>query len=261
MLPINNLSAVPMFEFEENEAGAQTLVGRMMGEETCTAKTVKGIADADSVLVLQKGFGKGVVTALGTVNGSAVGFVATKGKKLDADDAAKIARFVRTCDAFSLPVVTLVDTEGFVPSAKGELAGSIRESAKLAHAYAEATCPKVSIIIGKAYGPAYIALAGKGANADVVIAWPSALISALTPEASVEVIWQDRLAGADQAKRAELVAEYQDTLASPFEAAKNGYVDFIVSPEETRPTLINALDMLSGKRVNKLRKKLGKMLR
>jgi len=259
MLPINNLSAVPMFEFEENEAGAQTLVGRMMGEETCTAKTVKGIADADSVLVLQKGFGKGVVTALGTVNGSAVGFVATKGKKLDADDAAKIARFVRTCDAFSLPVVTLVDTEGFVPSAKGELAGSIRESAKLAHAYAEATCPKVSIIIGKAYGPAYIALAGKGANADVVIAWPSALISALTPEASVEVIWQDRLAGADQAKRAELVAEYQDTLASPFEAAKNGYVDFIVSPEETRPTLINALDMLSGKRVNKLPKKHGNM--
>ena len=259
MFPINNLSAVPMFEYEDNESGAQTMLDYMMGAENCTCKLVKAAADADSILVLQKQFGKGAVTALGTVAGNAVGFVATKGKKLDADSCAKIARFVRTCDAFSLPVITFVNTAGFEPSAKGELAGSIRESAKLAHAYAEATCPKIAVINGEAYGPAYIALAGKGANADVVMAWPSAVISALAPEASVEILWNERLAGADKAKRAELVEEYKDTLASPFEAAKNGYVDFIVSPEETRSHLISVLDMLSGKRVSKMPKKHGNM--
>lgn len=220
LLPINNLSAAPMFEFEENEAGVQTLMNYMTGEETDTVKALEAIADAENLLVLQNGFGSGAVTALGTLNGSAVGFAATVGEKLSADDCAKLARFVRTCDAFSLPVITLVDTDGFVPSAKGELAGSVRESAKLAHAYAEATCPKVAVITGDAFGPAYIALAGKSANADVVIAWPSAVISALNPEASVEVLWQDRAAGADKAKRAELAEEYKDTLASPFEAAK-----------------------------------------
>ncbi len=259
LLPINNLSAAPMFEFEENEAGVQTLMNYMTGEETDTVKALESIADAENLLVLQNGFGSGAVTALGTLNGSAVGFAATVGEKLNADDCAKLARFVRTCDAFSLPVVTLVDTDGFVPSAKGELAGSVRESAKLAHAYAEATCPKVAVITGDAFGPAYIALAGKGANADVVIAWPSAVISALNPEASVEVLWQDRVAGADKAKRAELAEEYKDTLASPFEAAKGGYVDFITAPENTRQTLVSVLDMLSGKRVSKMPKKHGNM--
>lgn len=259
LLPINNLSAAPMFEFEENEAGAQALAEYQAVEEKDPVKALEAIADADSLLVVQDGFGTGSVTALGTLNGSAVGFAATAGKRLSADDCAKLARFVRTCDAFSLPVITLIDTDGFVPSAKEELAGSIRESAKLAHAYAEATCPKVAVITGDAFGPAYIALAGKGANADIVIAWPTAVISALNPEASVEILWQDRVAGADKAKRAELAEEYKQTLASPFEAAKGGYVDFIVAPESTRQTLSSVLDMLSGKRVSKMPKKHGNM--
>lgn len=257
--PANNLSAVPMFEYEADENGGAVAADYMLGNETCTAKLVKAIADQDSVMALQKGFGKNVLTALGTLGGSTVGFAMTKGKALGPDDCAKLARFVRTCDAFSVPVITFVNTPGFAPSAKDELAGSVRQSAKLAHAYAEATCAKISVISGEAYGPAQIALAGKGANADIVIAWPSAVISALPPEASVEILWQDKLAGADQAKRAALAEEYRDTLASPFEAAANGYIDFVIAPEQTRETLASALDMLSGKRVSKMPKKHGNM--
>ncbi len=257
MLPINNLSAAPNFEYEEDPTGAQILLNRMVGEESSATAVIKALADHQSAIFLQEGFGASVVTALATLGGSTVGIVCTNGGTLDPSDTVKIARFVRTCDAFSLPIVTLVDTEGFLPSAKAELAGSIRESAKLAHAYAEATCPKVSVVIGNAYGAAYIALAGKGANADIVMAWPNAMISALSPEASVEVLWQDKLAGADQSARAELVETYKDTLASPFEAAKSGYIDFVISPEETRRNLIQVLDMLSGKRVSKLPKKHG----
>ncbi|MDD6237566.1 MAG: carboxyl transferase domain-containing protein [Clostridiales bacterium] len=258
LLPINNLSMVPQFEYEEDVAGADTLL-QYMAKEVCVCQAVKAIADASSVIVLQKEFGKGVFTALGTLAGSTVGFAGTKGKKLTADDSAKLARFVRTCDAFSIPVVTLVDTDGFVPSSKAELAGSIRESAKLAHAYAEATCPKIALITGDAVGSAYIALAGKGANADMVMAWPSAMISAMAPEAAVEILWHEKLAGVDKNGREQLVEEYKDTLASPLEAAKNGYIDQIFEPDQTRAYLIGALDMLSGKRVSKMPKKHGNM--
>ena len=258
LLPINNLSMVPQFEYEEDAAGADTLL-QYMAKEVCVCQAVKAIADASSVIVLQKEFGKGVFTALGTLAGSTVGFAGTKGEKLTADDSAKLARFVRTCDAFSIPVVTLVDTDGFVPSLKAELAGSIRESAKLAHAYAEATCPKIALITGDAVGSAYIALAGKGANADMVMAWPSAMISAMAPEAAVEILWHEKLAGVDKAGREQLVEEYKDTLASPLEAAKNGYIDQIFEPDQTRAYLIGALDMLSGKRVSKMPKKHGNM--
>ncbi len=258
-LPVNNLSAVPMFEYEADENGGIVAASYMLGSEGCVVKLIEAIADLDSVTVLQPEFGKNTVTALGTVAGSTVGFAMTTGAALEPNDSAKLARFVRTCDAYSVPVITFVNTPGFVSSAKDELAGSVRESAKLAHAYAEATCPKITVITGGAYGSAQIALAGKGANADLVIAWPSAVISALTPEAAVEVLWQDRLVGADQAARAALVEEYRDTLASPFEAAAKGYLDFVIAPEQTRDTLVNALDMLSGKRVSKLPKKHGNM--
>ena len=152
-----------------------------------------------------------------------------------------------------------MNTDGFVPSSKAELAGSIRESAKLAHAYAEATCPKIALITGDAVGSAYIALAGKGANADMVMAWPSAMISALAPDAAVEILWHEKLAGLDKAGREQLTEEYKNTLASPLEAAKNGYIDQIFEPDQTRAYLIGALDMLSGKRVSKMPKKHGNM--
>ena len=180
---------------------------------------------------------------------------------MDADTCAKIARFVRTCDAFNLPVVTLVDTEGFVESSAAELAGSVRDAAKLAHAYAEATCPKISIVTGQAYGPAYIVLAGKNANADVTVAWEQAVISPLAPVTAVEVLWRERMVGTQDvaATREALVTEYKQTLASPFAAAGGGYVDTIILPEETRGTIISLLEALEGKRVSKMPKKHGNM--
>lgn len=263
-LPENNLAVTPIAEFAENENGQSTLAAAFADIEHADVKSVlEAVADADSVVELQSAFGQAAYTALAGIQGSTVGLIATDKTNgaLDSDASAKIARFVRMCDAFAIPIVTFVDTEGFAQSAKGELAGSIREAAKLAHAYAEATCPKISVVIGSAYGPAYIALAGKNANADVTIAWPSAVISALKPEATVEFLWHDKLKDAEDvaAKRAELVTEYVDTAASPFEAAKGGSIDQVIDPALTRGTIINALDMLAGKRVSKLPKKHGNM--
>lgn len=252
LLPTNNLSAVPVWEYAEPEA--------VLTAEACAKTAAVGVADADSVLELSKEYAENVFTALATVGGATVGLVATVGV-VCAHAASKTARFVRVCDAFNIPVITFVDTEGFVPSSKAELAGEIQDAAKLAHAYAEATCPKVSVITGKAYGAAYIAFAGKAANSDITLAWPTAVISALSPETSVEFFWHDKLKGAEDvaSKRAELAEEYAETEASPFAAAKAGYLEDVIDPAQTRAAVLSALDMLSSKRVSKLPKKHGNL--
>lgn len=255
MLPSNNLSAAPLFDFAAPEAAP--------AEGEAVKDTIKAIADADSVVELQAEFGATAVTALATVNGNVVGFAATdkQAGNLCAHGSAKISRFVRLCDAFNIPVVTLVDVEGFRATENDELAGSIREVAKLAHAYAEATTPKISVITGAAYGSAYIALAGKGANADLVFAWENASVSALNPDASVELFWHDKLKKTKNLaqSRQELAAEYKQTLGSAFEAARGGHIDAVIDPAETRANVASALDMLAGKRVSKLPKKHGNM--
>ena len=255
-LPSNNLSMVPVFEYAENPEGPGKLTSAYGDLDSVSgAELTAAIADQDSVLELQSQFGSSY-TALARVQGSTVGFAYANGA-LSSADCAKLARFARTCDAFAIPVVTMLNTEGFVPSAAAELAGSIRESAQLAHAYAEATCPKIGLILGKAVGPAYIALAGKGANADAAIAWPGAVISPLPSETAVEFLWHDKLAGSGDlaADRAALVEEYNDTLASAFTAAADGVVDMVIDPAATRTQLINTLEMLAGKRVSSLPKK------
>lgn len=254
MLPSNNLSIAPIFDFAANEVAVTA--------NSSAKEVINAVADVDSLVELQPGFGACMVTALATIAGNPVGVVATdKSTPICAAGANKAARFVRFCDAFNLPIVTFVDTKGFEVSLATELAGSIREMAKLAHAYAEATTAKVSVVTGEAYGPAYTMLAGKSSNADVAVAWAGASISALKPETSVELLWHEKLAGAKNLStaRAELVEEYKNTLASPFEAAKDGYLDNVILPEETRNTVICALDMLAGKRVSKLPKKHGNM--
>lgn len=249
MLPMNNLSAIPMFEFEASASAFASDAASM----------VEAFADAGSVTELSAAFGKAAYTAFATVSGATVGFVATNktNAKLTADDTSKIARFVRTCDAFAVPVVTLVDTEGFEPSAEAELAGSIRDIAKLANAYAEATTVKISIVTGKAYGSAFIVLGGKTANADLTYAYPNAVITPLAPETAVEFLWHDKLKGAADAsaKRKELAEEYASTVASAFDAAEKSCIDDIIEPSETRATLVSALEITAGKRVSRLPKK------
>jgi acetyl-CoA carboxylase carboxyltransferase component len=259
MLPSNNLSMVPVFEYEENAEGQAVLDSVYADVDSADMKAfVSAVSDMGSVVELQGDFGSNASIFLVRVQGSTVGIAAANGA-VDADDCAKLARFVRTCDAFAIPVITVVNTPGFLQSAKTELEGSIRDVAKLAHAYAEATCPKISLITGQAYGPAYIALAGKGANADTVLAWPNAVISALAPETAVEFLWHDKLKTATslEQKRNELIEEYKDTVASVFTAAQEGYVENIIEPKDTRKALISALEMLAGKRVSKLPKKHG----
>jgi len=254
MLPLNNLSAAPIAEFAESDGIAEKLNAAC---ESIAESDVKDIAasicDADSIVEMQAAFGCGAYTALATISGIPCGIAATNGKKLTADDCSKLARFVSICDTFSIPVVTLVNAPGFQPSSKAELAGSIREAAKLAHIYAEATTAKIAVIIGKAYGPAYITLAGRGANADLVYAWPSAEISALEPQAAVAFMHADKITA--EKSREAVVAEYIENEASAYNAAAAGYIEDVIEPANTRNKLIQALDLLASKRVSRLPKK------
>ena len=249
MLPMNNLSPIPMFEYSESDVKAGSDAALM----------VESIADLNSVTELSSEFGKASFTALATVQGATVGFVASNKTtdKLTADDCSKISYFVRTCDAFAIPVITLVNTEGFEVSAEAELTGSIRQMTKLAHSYAEATTVKIAVVVGNAIGPAFTAMAGKNANSDLTFAYPNAVISPLAPETAVEFLWHDKLKGATNldAKRKELVEEYSSTVASAFEAAEKNCIDDIIEPSETRSAIISALEILAGKRVTRLPKK------
>lgn len=248
-LPQNNLSPVPMYEFELPETA--------FGSDA--ASQAESICDADSVIELSEKFGKASYTALGTIGGATVGVVATNktSDKLASEDCTKIARFVRTCDSFAIPVVTLVDTEGFEANTETESAGAVRNMTKLAHAYAEATTIKVSVVTGKAYGPAFIALAGKGANADLVYALEDAVISPLAPITAVEFLEHDQLKGAKDltASRNALAEKYAKEQANAIAAAASGCVDNIVAPEQLREALVNSIEIMAGKRISRLPKK------
>lgn len=248
-LPQNNLSPVPMYEF----ALPETTFGVDADSQA------KAICDDESVIELSADFGTASYTALGSIGGATVGIVATNkaDDKLDANDCTKIARFVRICDAYAIPVITLVDTEGFKADDDTEAAGAVREMTKLAHAYAEATTIKVSVVTGKAYGPAFIALAGKGANADLVYATPDAVISALSPITAVEFLAHEELKGADDltAARNELADKYAKEQANVAIAAANGAVDNVVETAQIREALINSIEILAGKRISRLPKK------
>ena len=237
MLPANNISAIPMFEFAATGKSANGNA----------ADIAEAIADADSIVELSDGFGSASYTAIATICGSAVGIAATNktANKLTSDDCAKLARFVRTCDAFTIPVLTIIDTEGFDSDA------CVRDMAKLANAYAEATTLKVSVVAGKAYGAAMAAL-GAG-NADVTYAYPDAIISPVAPVTAVEFLWHDKLKGASDltAERNKLAAQYADENASAFDAAAKNCVDDIITADEARAKVQSVLEVMAGKRMTK----------
>ena len=246
-LPANNLAGAPISEFDVPE------------QAVSKANLLDGIADMGSLMPLYSAYGETVETALATIRGTAVGLISTAKSDavLTADDAAKIARFVRTCDAFSIPVITLLDTIGFTDDTDAAKAGSLRAITQLCGAYAEATTVKISVITGLACGAAFSAIAGRGAGSDLVFAWNDAVIAPLKPEAAVEFLWHDKLKGAADvnAKRKSLADEYGKTLASATKAAELGVIDTVIAPADTRQALIDALDMLEGKRVSRMPKK------
>ncbi|MDH5363704.1 MAG: methylmalonyl-CoA carboxyltransferase, partial [Dehalococcoidia bacterium] len=171
----------------------------------------------------------------------------------------KAARFVRFCDCFNIPLVTLVDVPGYMPGTDQEFRGIIRHGAKVLFAYAEATVPKVSVIIRKAYGGAYIAMSSKSLRGDINYAWPTAEIAVMGPEGAVNIIYRDEIKKSANAEetRQKLIQEYRDKFANPYVAAARGYIDDVINPRETRPKLIKALRMLQNKEVSTPSKKHG----
>ncbi len=237
MMPANNISEIPQFEFSATNAVA----------DGNAEAIVSAIADAETVIELSADFGKSAYTALARIGGAAVGVVATNktSDKLTSADCEKIVRFVRICDAYSVPVVTIIDTEGFCPCA------NIRKISKVAGVYAEATTLKISVVTGKAYGSAGVAFAAS--NADVTFAYPDAVISALAPTTAVEFFYHDELKGSENtaADRNALAVKFQENEASAFAAAENGFVDEIISSNEARAKIISVLDVMSDKRLTK----------
>jgi len=169
---------------------------------------------------------------------------------LDNNASIKGARFVRFCDAFSIPLVTFEDVPGFMPGTVQEYGGIIRNGAKLLFAFAEATVPKVTIVLRKAYGGAYCVMSSKHIRSDLNLAWPTAEIAVMGPDGAVEIIYRSELADAEdrEATAEELKQRYRDLFANPYTAARKGYIDDVIVPAETRPRLIEALQMLQNKR-------------
>ncbi len=238
ILPSNNLELSGNDYYAENDADITA--------DLKADAVIKAIADKNSVIELYKDFGNAAYTALGSMSWKTVGFVATdkSDEKLSADDCSKIARFVSFCDAFSIPVVTVLDSAGIGGTQAAELAGSVRDAAKLAQVYASATTAKIALITEKAYGSAYCAIAP--AN-DMVIAYENSVISAADPKAAVIFLRGDELDGTNEAK---LIEEYKDNEASVFTLAASGSVDRVIDPADTRTALLSALDTLEGKRVH-----------
>ena len=178
---------------------------------------------------------------------------------LDIDASVKAARFVRTCDAFNVPLLTFCDVPGFLPGTAQEFGGIIKHGAKLLYAFAEATVPKITVITRKAYGGAYDVMSSKHVGADFNYAWPTAEVAVMGPEGAVNIIFRSELAGAEDApaRRAELIDDYKAQFANPFTAAERGYVDDVIRPSRTRPVLIDALETALTKRVERPKRRHG----
>jgi propionyl-CoA carboxylase beta chain len=221
------------------------------------------VVDSGDFLEVHAHFAQNIVVGLGRMAGRTVGIVANQplylAGVLDIDSSRKAARFVRFCDAFNIPIVTFVDVPGFLPGTAQEFGGIITHGAKLVYAYAEATVPKVTVIVRKAYGGAYIAMGSKHLRADVNLAWPTAEIAVMGPDAAVGIIFRSELKeDADPvALRTKLIEEYREKFTSPYAAAERGYIDDVIDPRETRWRVIRALEMLQRKTDSTPRKKHG----
>ena len=217
-------------------------------------EVIRLIVDNGQFFEIHENYAQNIVVGFSRLGGHSIGIIANQpavlAGVLDIDASEKAARFVRFCDSFNIPILTLEDVPGFLPGTVQEHHGIIRSGAKLLYAYCEATVPKLTVITRKAYGGAYDVMSSKHIRGDFNVAWPSAEIAVMGPDGAVNIIFRKELEkAADPVQRkAELVAEYREKFASPYVAAERGYIDDVIEPKETRPRLINALEMLSNKR-------------
>jgi len=215
---------------------------------------IRMIVDEGRFFEIHENYAANIVVGFARLGGHSVGIVANQpmvlAGVLDIDASEKAARFVRFCDSFNIPLLTFVDVPGFLPGTTQEHGGIIRSGAKLLYAYCEATVPKLTVITRKAYGGAYDVMSSKHIRGDVNLAWPTAEIAVMGPDGAVNIVFRKELAEAEDplAKKAELVAEYREKFANPYVAAARGYIDDVIEPRDTRPRLINALEMLTNKR-------------
>jgi len=274
-LPSNNLSEPPTWAEDDPDATTVTaadleldsLVPDSDSQPYDMRTVVEHVLDHGELLEVQPLYARNVLIGFGHVEGHPVGVVANQplhmAGTLDINAAEKAARFVRTCDAFGLPVLTFVDVPGFLPGTDQEWNGIIRRGAKLIFAYAEATVPLVTVITRKAYGGAYIVMGSKQLGADVNLAWPTAQIAVMGAGGAVNILQRSALkiladAGGDvEAERARLVADYEDALVNPYDAAERGYVDAVIAPSTTRSQVVRALRTLRTKRASLPAKKHG----
>lgn len=252
---------------EKREENPCERISRLVPDNSRTAYDVKAvigcIADENSFFEVQKEFAPNVVVGFARMEGESVGFVANQPSQmcgsLDYHASDKMARFIRFCDCFSLPLVTLVDVPAFLPGTAQEHSGIIRHGAKVLYAYSEATVPKISLIMRKAYGGAYIAMNSKEMGADMVFAWPIAEIAVMGADGAVNIAFKRRIKEApdQEAMREQCKKEYEDRFLNPYVAASRGYVNEVIRPEESRDKILKALKCLRNKKEEGPRKKHG----
>jgi acetyl-CoA carboxylase carboxyltransferase component len=266
-LPQNNMEDPPYIINGDDPLRTDEALDSVVPEDPSKPYDVKDIirrvVDGSQFFEIQEAFAQNIVVGFARQGGHSVGIVANQPQVLagvlDIDASEKAARFVRFCDSFNIPVVTFVDVPGFMPGTSQEHGGIIRSGAKLLYAYCEATVPKITVILRKAYGGAYIVMSSKHLRGDVNLAWPTAEIAVMGPDGAVSIIFRKEMekAADPQQRKTDLVADYRLKFANPYIAAERGYLDDIIEPHETRPRLINALEMLRNKRDTNPAKKHG----
>ncbi len=256
-LPSNNMSEAPVRETEDSADRACEALTEILPESVSLpydmCEVIAEIADDDDFMEYSPNWAGSVVCGFVRINGQSVGVVANQPNVfsgvLDIESCSKAARFVRMCDSFGLPLLTLVDAPGFLPGVDQEHGGIIRHGAKLLYAYAEATVPRITVVLRKAYGGAYVVMDSKGIGSDLVLAWPSAEVAVMDPGAAVDEIYASEISSAGDAKskRIELIEKYRTEQASPYAAAERGYVDEVIEPSQTRAKVVEGFKMLSSK--------------
>lgn len=264
-LPWNNRVKAKAIEPKEPKAEykIEELVPVDPAQPYDVRNVIKSVTDDSDFFEIHENWAANVVIGFGRMNGETVGFVANQPNVLagvlDCDSSNKCARFIRYCDAFNIPLVTLVDLPGYLPGVDQEHEGVIRHGAKVLYAYSEATVPKITLVLRKAYGGGYIAMNSRHLRADFVFAWPTAEIAVMGPEGAANIIFRKEImeAADPEAMRQEKINEYREKFANPYVAAAQGYIDTVIEPEETRKFLLHALEVSVNKREPRPQKKHG----
>lgn len=268
-LPSNNLETSPIFETKDDLNRIEEKLNEIIPENPNKSYDVKeviqAIADNGDFMETQTYYAQNIVTGFIRINGQSIGVIANQPKFLagclDINASDKSCRFIRTCDSFNIPILNLVDVPGFLPGTSQEYGGIIRHGAKMLFAYSEATVPKVTLVLRKAYGGAYLGMCSKELGADVVLAWPTAEIAVMGSEGAANIIFKKEIESAanSEEERKNKIELYKDKFSSPYAAAERGFIDDVIEPATTRPMLASAFEMLSSKRETRPSKKHGNL--